>query len=169
MSAARRRLHGEPGVARTARALDDLGQHGRRRHLEVRENAPSEHLVAGDLQRVRVGPDEWDAELLEERRIERRPRPPLAARGDVDDEVRRRRLEARYQPRDRAGDLDPLDLVSRPRERGRQSVDDLHLVELALGLRVMGLRIVRQRDVHRFFFREGALRQRWARAFGTIT
>jgi hypothetical protein len=108
-------------------------EHGAR---GVDPRAPDEQLrqplVERDRVRVRVAPRVRDAELLEQRRVERLAHPPGGALGRVEDEVRIDRLEPLEEVPRRSRHLDLLDLVPRGLDRRRDRVHGLGAVVLGL-------------------------------------
>ena len=109
------------------------------------------HLSSVSVSDVRVGAGVGEAELLEERRVERLARVPAPALGGVEDEVGRERLEPR-RPGARPGRETSIFSTSWPdaAERAGDGVDGLGGVELGLFLGVGELEVVRERDFHRW-------------------
>jgi hypothetical protein len=109
-------------------------------------------LVEGQRVRVGVGAGVRDAELLEQRRVQRLAQLALLALGGVEDEVGVDGLEALEQRRRRTRDLDLLDLVAGGLDRGGDRVHGLDAVELGLLLGVPDVgeaEVVSERDLHR--------------------
>jgi len=143
----------EPGAA-----LDDgVVVAGRDEHAARGVDPAARHeqlgqpLVERDRVRVGVAAGEWNAELLEQRRIERLAHAAAIALRRVEDEIRVDRLEPVDQVRRGPRDLDLLDLVAGTLDRRCDRVHRLRAVVLGLffGLANVGqAEVVGERDLH---------------------
>ncbi len=129
-----------------ARARDEST--ARRRDAASRENFFGERFVERDAERVRVAARRGHAELFEERSVEPAAHASAAAFRDVEDDVRRVRLEARDEPRRRTAHVDALDVVAGASERAREGVDGFGRVELGVFDGVGETEVVCERDSH---------------------
>ena len=126
--------HHQPGP----RGVDALGA----------QHQLGQPLVQGHRHDVGVRAGVGEAQLLEQRRVERLAGAPAAALGGVEDQVGGERLDARRQVRSRAGDLDLLHLVPAGAQPVGDGVDGLRGVELRLLLAVGESEVVGECDLH---------------------
>src|SRR5712691_8094481 len=126
--------------------LDELT--ARRDHAVLPEHELGEGLVEAHRQDPGVRPRVREAQLVEERGVERLAEPPPAALGGVEDEVGRERLEARGGAAGRPAHLDALDAVAEPLQGRGERVDGLARIELGFFLGIREAQVVRQGDAH---------------------
>jgi hypothetical protein len=120
----------------------------RARHTPPGELLLREGLVERHAERVRVTPGRGDAELLEQGGVEGASCLAPVALGEVEDDVRRERLESRDEERGGAGDVDALDPVARAREGPLDGGDGLAGIKLRFLLGVGDAKVVSQGNAH---------------------
>src|SRR4029078_8118892 len=97
---------------------------------------------------VRVVSGAREAQLLEQRRVERLARAPAPSLGGVEDQVRAARFDLFGQARRGARALYLLDSVSARAQSARDGAHRLGAVELGFVLAVRKTQIVCERDAH---------------------